>query len=417
MRKLIPLTIAAAGLYVAGLGCNSSPNGNGGHGCDSDEVYSDRTNQCVPETTGDTGGNGGRDTGTSGDAGGSDGDPYKNGCKKRSNYVVVHRPNVFFVFDRSESMQGKPMQQATSGLDQVAEAIADRVRVGMSMFPKSGLCSSKRLLPMGNHSASEIKDAYSDLDAVGGTPAGMALHHVRGQEWYREPGDQKHDKRQKAVILITDGEPNDSEICGDNVFTAWNEAERLQRLGVPVYVIGFKTGNNLQPLNDIAEKGGTDAPGKNRFYATSDGQDLADTLTSITGKSVACGFELDPPAPEGASINVTLAGERVPQGKNNGFVYDDASASVKLNGSWCDKLQSQGKSGGTTLEIDVGCPDCAVAGESCSSDSDCCDGTCKNGTCQEACHGSGETCRVDGDCCSGTCAVPDQNKLGQCTQS
>ncbi|MFB6350810.1 MAG: VWA domain-containing protein [Bradymonadaceae bacterium] len=396
-----------------GIGCSSTPEGDGGPDCPEGQTYSETLAKCVDKVGGRDIGD--KDTGTS-ETGGEE-DIYGGGaCEKRSNYLVVHEPNVFFVFDRSESMQGMPMQQAKSGLDQVADAIAGDVRVGMSMFPLSGQCSSKRLLEMGQHSASEIKNAYAGLDGVGGTPAGKALEFVRTEKWYDKPGDAKSDKRGKAVILITDGKPNDQEICEDP-HTAWNEAERLRRADVPVYVIGFKTGNNLEPLDKIAEKGGTDAPGDDKFYTTSDGSELATTLKAITQSSVACGVELDPPVPEGASVNVTLAGEQVPKGKNDGYVYEDATAMVKLTGSWCEKLQTQSKEEGTTLEIDVGCPDCAVAGESCSGDGDCCDGSCEDGTCVEACRSSGETCRSDEECCSGTCASGQGEKLGQCVQT
>jgi hypothetical protein len=51
---------------------------------------------------------------------------------------------------------------------------------------------------------------------------------------------------------------------------------------------------------------------------------------------------------------------------------------------------------------------CAVVGEECGEDADCCDDlVCTEGTCQEpaVCAGEGEACEEDGDCCAGICCV------------
>lgn len=395
------------------VGCSSDPSGSGD--CDSGEVFDEALDKCVDKaggTGGDAGGSSGGTTDGSTGTGGGDGSSNNNNngaCAKRTNYVEVYKPNVYFIFDRSESMEGSKMKQAKAGLDQVADKIADKVRIGVSGYPiKSCCCSSRQLLELGEHTPQEIKKSYGSLTAAGGTPTGIALYQVQAGEWLTSKADKHDDKRTKAVIVITDGEPNDGEICRNTVKMAPRQAKKLYNGGtdpsIPVYVVGFQNEGDPAKLDNLAKSGGTDAPGGKNFYQASSSSDLVKALLDITDNSVSCKFKLDPPAPQGSTLNVSLGSETIPSDANNGFQYDKSSATVEVKGSWCRKLQSESKKG-TTLEIDVGCPGCALAGEMCSSDSDCCDGMCKGGKCVEACQIQGAKCDSNDDCCSGICGL------------
>ena len=434
MRKFSGAMVLLGVCLLAGWGCSKDPagGGNGTDGrCDSGERYSENLGRCVPDD-GSTGGDGGGSTagGDGGTTGGSTADGgtgnnnNNNACGKRSNYVQVYQPNVFLVIDRSSSMGktsgGKTRwERVKAGLDTVADKVAGDVRIGASGFPiKSSACSSRRLLDLGEHTAQEIKDSYRTYDGEalepgGGTPTGRALYQLRTQEWYRDLGDKNDAKRKKAVILITDGVPNDKDdaVCRPSITKiATNQAAKLYNRGmdpsIPVYVVGFEAEGDPAKLNTLAEMGGTDAPGQQKYYSTSSASDLSDALLKITDNSVGCEFPLNPPAPDGASVNVSLAGESIPKSQSDGYHYDGSSESVKITGSWCKKLQGQSAKG-TTLEIDVGCPGCALAGESCSGDGDCCDGKCRGGVCKELCSSNTEECDSNDDCCSGTCAIED----------
>ncbi len=343
----------------------------------------------------------------------TDGDGYGNGaCEKRSSYLQIRKPNVYFLFDRSASVSGDKMTQAKSGLDQVADDAADRIRSGLAVYPKpSAGCSISEELELGEHSAKEIKQSYAMETAAGGTPTGVALYQVRATDALTDPDDPNEEDREEAVILITDGEPNDQEICGENPRDPFVQARKLREQGASVYVVGFRSDAKEQTLNRIAKEGGTDAPGSNRFYEASDGNQLAQVVLDITDNSIACEFELDPPPPAGSSVNVAVGGDSVP---DSDYTFDEASGRVRVEGSSCEKLKNQSIQG-TSLTIDVGCPTCKLAGESCQSPDECCDGKCVGGVCKEQCRGPNEECATDGECCSDNCARTEEDEnIGQC---
>lgn len=396
---LVAAALVAVGT-VYGVGCSDDTGGTeedaGGGGT---------------ATAGDTGGSsGGMTTGD-----GSDGDGVSEACQPRSKYLQVYQPNVYVLFDRSESMEGQKMTDAKSGLDQVADQVADKIRIGISGYPiQSCCCSTEQLLELGEHTPQEIKMSYASLDAAGGTPTAAALSLVRQAERLTDPDDDRDDKRTKAVILITDGEPNDSEVCPDNAKDAVTQTEKLAEEGILTYVVGYQAEADPGTLNALAEAGGTDAPGSNRFYEASDGQALADAMLDITGSSISCSFRLDPTPPKGTGVNVTIGDEDVP---DSGYEFDDSTGKVQLKDDWCSQVRDQA-SQGIKLNIDVGCPGCSVAGESCGSDDDCCgEAVCDGGTCKEPCRNVGQECITGSECCSGTCGGGGEGEIGTCQSS
>ncbi len=396
-------------LLVGGLGCSSAPAGQDGQCDDCAGADADEKGEVAGDAT-----NGGGSGGGDGGSGSADGGGIEPGaCEKRSNFLVVRRPNILFLLDTSSSMEGEPMNQAKAALDEMAATVAEDVRVGIGGFPVHQGCTSERLLQVGDHDEEAIEMSYSGLTAGGGTPTGRALKFVREGSWLVDDEDPADDERRKAVVLITDGEPNDSEIC-DPADEASAEAANLADQGSPVYVVGFRAEGDPDVLDAIAEAGGTEAPGEHRFYETSDTGGLTAALTGIADGSVSCSFDLDPAPPRGASVNVTVGGEQVPSDREDGYRFDQESGDVEVTGEWCQTLQERGR-GGTTLEIDVGCPTCSLAGESCESDDDCCDEQCENGTCVERCQANGEQCTADSDCCGGRCGTENGEMIGRCT--
>jgi len=387
--------VGVVGLFGVGCSEENPAGGTGGTG-----------------SGGDTGNRTGGDGGTEMD--GTEGDGTSEACQPKSKYLQVIQPNVYILFDRSDSMEGQKLRQAKSGLDQVADSVADQVRVGMSIYPEPSCCCSRdELLELGEHSPGEIKSAYADLEAAGGTPTAAAFSLIREAGSLSDPEDEFDNRRSKAVVLVTDGEPNDEEVCPNSAKEPVDQVERLADEGVQTFVVGYQSEADPATLNALAEAGGTDAPGSSRFYQASDGAGLAGAIEDITGSELSCSFQLDPTPPEGTSVNVTVGEEEVP---GDGFEFDDSSGIVELLDPWCSQIRDQA-SQGVQLNIDVGCPGCSVAGESCSSDADCCgDGFCEGGVCKEPCRTLGEECISSGECCSEECGSSEEREIGECTQ-
>jgi hypothetical protein len=157
----------------------------------------------------------------------------------------------------------------------------------------------------------------------------------------------------------------------------------------------------------VAEAGGTDAgaAGPPRFYRASNADQLATALSDIESLSIPCSFEVDPAPEDPNRIWVSVDGEFIDEDANDGFVYDEPSNTVTLNGAACDALQMADPMD-PPLQIITGCPGetCVPEGEDCTEDVDCCNSVCVDGTCEKRCHPTNTVCRTNEDCCRGVCA-------------
>ena len=357
-------------------------------------------------------------------------------CNEVTSDFEIIQPNIYFVIDRSTSMQaqdgtGEPrMVRAKQGLDLISEQLASQIRFGMSVYPcanQSAACDqlNKEILPMGSYTTQQLKDAYgsnytastcphgsqiglSGLDIeVGGkhcTETGSALMDVLGRTLYSEAGDPRDSERDKAVILITDG-----GACGCSAQgPAVDAAEQMNQAGVATYVVGFNFSDSR--LDEIAEAGGTDAPpaGGERFYSASNASEQVDALKSIQNSIIQCSYDIDPPPQDSDRIWVQVDGDYISEGGPGGYSYDSATNTLTLNSDACSKLQAAStQAGGVPLEISLGCAcdssaqtcECVAEGGDCSTDRDCCVGACEGGTCERACSPLAGPCRDSSDCC------------------
>lgn len=305
-----------------------------------------------------------------------------------------------------------PIDQAKSGLDAVADALAGSVRFGMAAYPLppgqfAPSCESTELLSMGDHTANEVKQSYAALQPEGSTPTGASLERLRMQNALSEPGDPNDAGRSKAVILITDGNPN---ACEDQT-PAVEEAAALAGEDISVYVVGFRSEANEDVLNSIAEAGETDNPddANRRFYVAEDTQQLVDVISQISSDIVDCSYTLDPKPEDTNKIWVKLNGEFLPR---EGYSYETMTGTLQLSGEACETLKNVDASM-ASLEIILGCPTecdpdsfwgcCLREGEMCESNADCCFTDCMDGVCKDPCRPTGVRCEDDGDCCSGVC--------------
>ena len=300
--------------------------------------------------------------------------------------IEVLAPNVYIVFDKSGSM-GQwygcmdptatgccdgcttedcclmacclqhqvpyPIDQARAALDTVADRFADRIRLGFAAYPlpvdDTGMsCESTELLPLGQHDAASIKRSYQSLEANGGTPTGSALNDVLVRGGLHDPSDPFDLDRSRAVILITDGEPN---LCEEE-HPAVSRALGLQQDGAPVYVVGFASGANEATLNSIAEAGGTDNPADatRRFFVANDTAGLVDVITQISSAVVSCEHVLNPRPDSGSAIHITIGGAPL---ADDAWAYDPNTGTLTFSSATCGQLQNPGVA--QTLEIVVGC--------------------------------------------------------------
>jgi len=340
-RSLAVLTVSSCCALVACSGDGSQfPNGpNGGTG---------------------SGGDGGISFANAPDGGGSD-------LAQCATSTATPNPvpvSLVFIFDKSGSMNDD--SKWTSCETGLTSFFGDNASAGLSaslqFFPLSNECNvagyaapavSMRALP----DSTSFAAAMNANEPGGNTPTLPAL---KGAIQYAQSVQNANTGGKVAVVLVTDGEPND---CSSTVSAVASEAASASST-IPTFVIGIgNTGN----LDAIAQAGGTSAAtivSTNNPQQTS--QDFETALNAIRGITLACEYQIPAP-PQGetfdeSKVNVVYT----PQGGQpetltydqnctgtDGWHYDDPSNPKKiiLCSSTCDDVQKQ--SG--TIKIVTGC--------------------------------------------------------------
>lgn len=303
-------------------------------------------------------------------------------------------PNMYFVLDRSGSMQeGDKWSKVRVVVAQILRSLGPRANYGATVFPGSGqdTCSpAKEVLPISPGDPPGATDgptlkkllATTASAPTGGTPTAQALRAVldslRGV-----PG-------KTFVILATDGGPNCNgsascnftgcmpnieavpgcapagpscceppngvrESCLDSAATE-SAVAALKAAGIPVYVIGLPgTAAYASLLDALAVSGGTALTSSPKYYSiasTADNTALLKALKQIAAKIVAtCEFTLKEAPKQENQVNVYLDEVVLPKDPVNGWSIDGAT--VTLLGQSCDKVLS-----GDVLDVRIitGCP-------------------------------------------------------------
>lgn len=384
--------------------------------------------------------------------------PPANTCAEGTTQANPVKPNLYFLLDRSWSMVRNmdPMNNrlvwlksaldTLFGSDAMPGSVVSNFNVGMGVFPGAGdagttqgSCSAAdlpvSLLTMASYPASTLRAAYAGLSANGLTPTDVALARVRERELYNLANDPLPAARAKAVVLITDGEPNNCTISGTSAPTnrvgeTVAQARKLAAAGVPVYVLGF-TGVNDDVMAAIAFAGsrtlgaslptvscserycsaigsgsgcsgagsapgcicdddpepGTDgySPAGCDDYASLDGiwypvsnaQSIVGALNEIITRTVSCTLPLTPTP--GRTVDSSIARVRFVNGATTTLLtldtdYTLSGTSVTLVGDACANLQSAVISNpDARVEVDLGCACVAGSAEICFDglDNDC----------------------------------------------
>jgi hypothetical protein len=270
-----------------------------------------------------------------------DPDPPEKNCGQKEATFTKLTANIFLVLDKSGSMsRDNKMSQAKAALNELAAKLWDKLNFGFAYFPGSGNSCAKptRTLAMGSHTQAEIKAAYARLNPEGNTPMALALQTTRENKWYNSPAGEQNSGREKAVVLITDGQPN----CNRPQAEVVAEATKLKNAGAPVHVVGFGSGVTPSTLDAVAKAGGTNNPNdpSHRYYQANNATDLANALKTIGSILVSCTLALDKTPPDPNRIYVKLDGTSLTRDDPNGFTYDATKNSVTLKGTACDSLKA-----------------------------------------------------------------------------
>jgi hypothetical protein len=316
-------------------------------------------------------------------------------CAEGTTTANPIKPDLYFLIDRSLSMVPSSQGGAgpsdrlgalKAGLDSLASqsggALAGNFNLAVGAFPGAGgSCSAanvpQQLLAMGAHTTAEFTGSYATLGASGYTPTDVALEQIRIQQLYNFPGDP-HPDGPKAVVLITDGDPNDCTTPSPNRLTQTvAAAAALASAGVPVYLLGFDDVNQGR-MQQIADAGDP-APGTNVWYNVSSTQSIVSALSAIITRTASCtlGLTSAGAGPQDSSIltvelvrNSGASRAAISAGTDG---YSLTGTMLTLNGASCTELRNAVITDPTAhVTVGVGCA-CVPTSEVCGDgrDNDC----------------------------------------------
>lgn len=327
-----------------------------------------------------------------------------NDCGESAVKIEVVTPSVMLVLDKSGSMVADPggfwdhdndpntpsitrWNSLYSVVDLIVNNFNGSMNLGAVLFPSKTatsnyseaacVVSASAEVPIGPMNAAKILGAIPGAltDATmmkGGTPATKGLK-VGIAELGAAPADQP-----KFMIFVTDGAANCQEMAPDTttLFEMYDDkvattvADALA-MGIKTYVVGIdisqevsgaaKDGNpdntnTYEKLNAVATAGGVPRPGDEKFYNTTDQDELKAALEMISMQILPCIIDLDPlPAyPMYVEVapykNVQVADCATEDGWK--FLPDSQNPTqVQLCGQACSDFQMSG-----VLDIQYVCP-------------------------------------------------------------
>ena len=329
------------------------------------------------------------------------------------------KPNLYLLLDRSLSMGPLPggtapptrvdkLKEALNTLTGTVQApgvLVQNFNVGAGAFPAAnGSCGAdmlpELLLNMAERpapdAASALLAAYTNLTVAGYTPTDVALARVRELGLYNFMGDS-FPSRSKAVVLITDGVPNDCSTGDANrIDQTVAEAGTLASAGVPVFLLGFE-GVNVAMMQRIADAGDP-AAGTNAWYPVNDSASIVNALNSIVTRAAGCSLPLtdtgigvrDPVVLTVRLVQpAALTQTDIPADAADGYTLENGDT-VTLHGAACSGLQTAlASDAAARVEVKLGCA-CVPGTEICGDnlDNDC------DGQVDEDCV-PGNVCGVD----------------------
>ncbi len=343
--------LGALGVLMAACGSSSESSG------DDNTLLADGTQNGGPGSPG-FGGSG--ETGSSGPSGVTPG----SACATSSAIADALPVYLVFMFDRSGSMSHS--SKWTSCKDGLESFFGDPKSRGlvasMAFFSQADECNASayatptvamKALP----DATTFKTHLEEMRPSGGTPTLPALNGAIQYAQRVRAGLSNGEK--VAIVLVTDGDPNDCNSTAQNVGAAAAKVAST----IPTYVIGV--GPEAKNLNTIAKGGGTS---RAIMIATNNPaqitQDLQKAIGNIKMAQLGCDYIMPKP-PNGQSIDVNAVNVAFTPGGGkaqpltyskdcsnpNGWHYDDLAAPTKVQ--MCSGICGALKSDTTGGKIDI----------------------------------------------------------------
>jgi hypothetical protein len=324
-------------------------------------------------------------------------------CAEGSSRAEPLKPNLYFLFDTSGSMESKDYQnlgaavtgaaRGEDGIEGTADDLVNDFNVGVGTYPSAlgGVCifepRTALTLKEGNSSRSLI--SVVPKSGTGGTPTAAALSGTFDRQLFVLPGELPS-TRPAAIVLMTDGSPND---CGGQAGTV-QQAARFAAIGVPVYVIAYDiTGDELRQATEVARAGSVDRTKPQAPLEASDAAGIEAAFAAIRTEITSCTF----PFKTGANANferldvllhVGTSTTELGEG-SNGYELGIDTKTVTLTGTACAKFQQN--VGNASVELRVACKaQCVPTKEICDFRDNDCDGDADEGcsaTPPEVCNG------------------------------
>ena len=297
---------------------------------------------------------------------GGDTPPDLSKCATSSAIPTPIPVNLVFMFDQSGSMgQSSKWTSCVTGLTGFfADPSSKGLNASLQYFPQGTQCSvatfqnpsvAMRALP----DNASFSSSMSTHMPGGGTPT---LPAEQGAIAYAQQIAAQHPGEKVAIVLVTDGDPNDCSSTPQNVAMAAAGVA----MKIPTYVIGV--GPSLQNLDTIAMGGGTM---KATIVQTNNPQqivtDFQNALNAIRGLTLSCEYGIPVPTNGGAidftKVNVVFTPTNAPQetlvysqdcSNPKGWRYDNPTNPTKilLCPSACTNVQKD-KSG--KVDVVFGC--------------------------------------------------------------
>jgi hypothetical protein len=306
--------------------------------------------------------------------------------------VILERPNVYFIMDRSGSMDADVDQwnrytTARLAVADVLRAIGHRISYGAAVLPafhNSDFCAT------GEQVFAVTRGDPISADRTQSGPTLQTFLRLLGS--YPPSGNTPVASTLVALtptllglqgrtvaILATDGGPNcnpdarcgadrcilnierasvggqpcagslnccDPEIVRDGARMCVDEGatvaalDHLAQQGVSTYIVGLPGSDTYADvLNQFAEAGQTARQGLPRYYAALDQLELTAALREILGEvAISCDVVLDAPPPDRKLVNVYFDARVVPQNAAHGWSWLD-ERTLRVQGDRCDELK------------------------------------------------------------------------------
>jgi len=328
-------------------------------------------------------------------------------CGDQQIPAISDPPNLYFVVDRSGSMNeplpGSPFtkyENAYVAISIMLRAVGHRVRYGAATFPSllnpDGCAPGSEILTTtagdppsfaanGENGPvlSALLDGLRNHVPSGGTPTAASLRAL-------QPTILGLEGKKTYVVLMTDGAPNCNAAlrCGvegcipniehlsvsgmacDDTFNCCNPkiggdcvdaddtetaVSDYEKAGVDTYVVGMPGSEAYRDLlSRLATAGNTARPGATPYYAVSDTNELTEALRSIGAQvAISCDLPLAETPENPELVNVYFDQQVVPGDAQDGWRFTGDNQGIQFRGEACARLSS-----GDVLNVQVvsGCP-------------------------------------------------------------